>query len=168
MTLTYFLYKGTGMTITEGDIIVSLSFTFMGVMWFLYMKYVIWEYGKNEKVTKPFTLEGYNVSNIKDEKLRRLILSLKSGININENMMKLIKHTSGIEIAESFGFIKFDSSEIYEIKEINFSKKSNGDLDLFYSIERSSDGLIINLNAHTLKETMVGCNTKTAVSNLQH
>jgi len=156
------------MNITDGDIIVSLSFTFMGVMWFLYMKYVIWDYGKKKEVKKSFDLKEYNVSNIKDEKLRGLILSLKSGINVNEAMMKLIKHTSDVELTESYGFIKFDSSEIYEIKEINFSKKSNGDLNIFYNIERSSDGLVINLNAYTVKETMVGCDTKKAVSNLQH
>lgn len=157
------------MTITTGDIIVSLSFTFMGVMWFLYMKYVIWERNslkpsKSKKI--PRTIAEVNTSNIKDEKLRELIISSRSGVNESGNFIKLIKHTSNIDLEQSDGFIRFNPEDVYEIKKVMFELKDDDDIDIIYKIERLSDGIEIVFSAGLVKEFMTGIDTKKIFSEL--
>lgn len=146
------------MTITAGDILVSASFVFMGVMWLLYLKYLIWGDKKKKEIKRPFDLKNYNVAKIKDAKLRELILSIKEQVNVTENTMKLVNHTTGIDLHTSYGFIKFDTTDVYEIKEIHFGEKQeDGDLNVVYVISRSSDGLTLTFDSGTVKEIMVGC-----------
>jgi len=112
---------------------------------------------KTQHYDKHTKIENINPKEIRQKE--EIILNKKDDISKNGDTESnkianaLIMANTGIDINESKNFIKFKSSDVYEIKVIKTMDNNN----LVYTIERSSDGIRFDLHDSILRECMEGC-----------
>jgi len=140
------------MEITLFNIITLLIIVIITYMLIILAVNIFWVKSKKTQDYDKYTkIENINpkeiILNKKDD------ISKNGDTKSNKMVNALIMANTGIDINESKNFIKFKSSDVYEIKVIKTMDNNN----LVYTIERSSDGIRFDLHDSILRECMEGC-----------